>query len=370
MSEPYFYAALFALLYFTVRFAETKGWGTLAGAAVAACAASLSRYEGWVLIPVVAAFVLLQGRGVVRRIAATLVFCLIALTGAAVWLAHNRFYFGDALYFYRGPWSAMAIQGNAAYPGRGDWPVAVHYFFEASKLIAGLPALLLGGAGALVALARPRRTLWPVVLLGLLPVFYVWNMHSGASPIFFPTPGAPHSFYNTRYAMASLPLAALGIGAIARFGRIPAALVLLAAFSTVMLHPAEHSITWRESDVNSRARRHWTGEAAQWLKAAMGPNETFITSFGDMTAAYRMAGVPLRNTLTGDNDVEFAMATSNPSVFLHTDWAVVTGGDLVQGVIDRARRDGPKYQLMRRVTVKGEPALEIYERVDEPPEIP
>ena len=35
MSEPYFYAALFALLYFTARFGDTKGWGALLGAALA-----------------------------------------------------------------------------------------------------------------------------------------------------------------------------------------------------------------------------------------------------------------------------------------------------------------------------------------------
>ena len=38
MSEPFFYAALFALLFFTVRFAETSGWLALAGAGIAACA--------------------------------------------------------------------------------------------------------------------------------------------------------------------------------------------------------------------------------------------------------------------------------------------------------------------------------------------
>ena len=147
-------------------------------------------------------------------------------------------------------------------------------------------------------------------------------------------------------------------------------MALLVAFSPVLLHPNDHSITWQESDVNSRDRRLWVRDAATWLKSAIGPNETFVTSFNDMTAIYRILGIPLRNTLTGDNDVEFVMATANPEVFLHTDWAIVTGGDPIQGVIDRARRDGPKYELRHRVTVKGEPALEIYQHVNEPPELP
>ena len=148
MSEPFYYAALFALLYFTVRFGETRGWGTLVGAAIAASAASLTRYEGWFLIPFAAAYILARGKGVVRRSRRHILFCIIASIGPALWMAHNRWYFGDPLYFYRGPWSAAAIQGTADYPGRGDWHVAIVYFFEAAKLFVGLPALLIGAAGA------------------------------------------------------------------------------------------------------------------------------------------------------------------------------------------------------------------------------
>jgi len=203
----------------------------------------------------------------------------------------------------------------------------------------------------------------------LPPLFYVWSIHSSSTPVFVPTLW-PNSFYNTRYAMAFLPLVAFGIGAIASFGRIPAVLAVLLAFTPVMLHPDQHSITWQESDVNSRARRQWVGEAADWLKPRMGPNETFLTSFSDLTGIYRELGVPLRNTLTGDNDVEFVMATTNPPVFLHTDWAIVLSGDDLQTLLDRARRNAPKYELVHRVTVKGEPALEIYKREDDVPELP
>ena len=40
----------------------------------------------------------------------------------------------------------------------------------------------------------------------------------------------------------------------------------------------------------------------------------------------------------------------------------MTGGDEVQGVIDRARLHGPRYELSRRITVKGQPVIEIYHR--------
>ncbi len=370
MSEPYYFASLFALLYFTVRFSDTKGWGALLGAAIAADAAASTRYEGWFLIPFAALYLVIVGKGYIRRTATLILFCAIAAIGPAMWLTHNRWFFGDPLYFYRGPWSAAAIQGDTYYPGRGSWALALHYFYEAGRLVAGLPALTLGAIGCIVAIAlTTRRTIWPIVLLALAPAFYIWSIHSSSTPIFVPTLW-PNSFYNTRYAMAWLPLAAFGVAALARYGRIPALAAVLIAFAPVLLHPTVNPITVQESDTNSKARRKWISETVHWLQPNIGRNETFLTSFNDMTAIYRTLGIPLRNTLTGDNDVEYNMAMENPSVFLHTDWAITISGDPIQTVLDRARRTGPRYELKQRITVKGEPALEIYKRIYDAPELP
>ena len=367
MSEPYYFAALFGLLYFSVRFSETQGWGSILGMAIAISCATMTRYEGWFLIPFVAALILVRGKGLSGRIGGAVVFGVLASVAPLIWMFYNRWYFADPLYFYRGPWSAMGIQGNSPYPGRGDWRMAMQYFMEAGKLAIGVPGLLLGAAGIVTALAR--RWFWAALLVTLPAAFYVWSIHSSSTPIFVPTLW-PHSFYNTRYAMALLPMVAVGVAALARFGRIPAVLAVLLAFTPVFLHPRDHSITWQESDVNSRSRRAWVGDAANYLRHAMGPNETFIASFSDMTAVFRMLGIPLHNTLTGDNDVEFVMTMGRPEIFLHTDWAIVTGGDPIQTMIDRARRDGPKFELRHREKVKGEPALEIYKRIGEEPPLP
>ncbi|MDP9053600.1 MAG: glycosyltransferase family 39 protein, partial [Acidobacteriota bacterium] len=303
MTEPAFFAALFALLYFTVRFAETGSWPSLAGAALAGLAGSLTRYEAWFLLPFAGLYILISGDA--KRWAAILAFCLIAGTGPALWLAHNRWYFGDPLYFYRGPWSALAIQGKSNYPGKGDWRMAWQYFFAAGKLLAGRPALILGGIGT-VAAAFVRRALWPIFVLALLPAFYVWSIHSSGTPIFVPTLW-PHTFYNARYAMAFLPMIALGVGGLVRasgpkFDRIAAfACAAISLTPFILLTPP---VTLHEAEVNSRVRRQWITETAEYLRPVAGFHETFFTSFGDLTAVYRTLGVPLADTLTGDNDVE------------------------------------------------------------------
>ena len=152
MTEPLFFASLFALLYFTVRFRDTRGWGALLGASLAAFAGTLTRYEAWFILPFAAIYISLSARG--KRVAATLAFCILAGLGPALWLAHNRWYYGDPLYFFRGPYSAMAIQGSTPYPGRADWRLAAQYFFMAGQAVAGWPALIVLAAGILIALAR------------------------------------------------------------------------------------------------------------------------------------------------------------------------------------------------------------------------
>jgi hypothetical protein len=368
MTEPALYASLFALLYFTVRFGDTQGWGAVTGAALAACAGSLTRYEAWFLLPFAALYICLKGGE--KRWPATVLFCALAGAGPVLWLLHNWWYFEDALYFYRGPWSAKAIQGKLPYPGRGDWRMAAHYFFEAGRLVVGLPGLVVAGAGCLLA-ATKRRAHWALFLLFLTPAFYVWSIHSSGTPVFVPHL-EPHGWYNVRYAMAFLPLLALGGAALVslagtRFGKPAAVLVVVAALGPFLYYWNSHAITWQEAEINSRGRREWTAQAVQFLRAAAGPHETFFTSFNDMTAIYRTLGIPLRDTLTGDINPQFLMVQSRPDLFLWEDWAIVMGGDTVQGIVDKARLRGPHFELSDRIFVKGQPVIEIYHKIYENP---
>ena len=159
-----------------------------------------------------------------------LLFCALGALGPLYWLAHNWWLYGDPLEFYRGPYSAWAIQGNRPYPGKGDWPTAWLYFRTAAQLCAGPGLALMAIAGAAASLAR--RVFWPLALLALPGVFYIWSIYSSATPIFVPTLW-PHSYYNTRYGLAVLPLLAVasaGLVAIvpSRMRAITAALVIAA----------------------------------------------------------------------------------------------------------------------------------------------
>ncbi|MGO9097871.1 MAG: glycosyltransferase family 39 protein [Bryobacteraceae bacterium] len=369
MSEAAFLATLAALLYFTVRFRERQGFGWVIAAGLAACAGSLARYEGWFLIPFVAlCFLVAAGR---RRWLAALVFAAIAGLGPLAWLAHNWWYSGNAFDFYNGPYSAQAIyklaldRGLARYPGDHEWTKAWLYFRTAVQLCAGWPLVWLGAAGAVAALLK--KVFWPLALLALPPVFYICSMYSSGTPIFVPQLW-PFSYYNTRYGLAALPLLALAAGALvavapARFRRLAALLVVLAGISGWLAFPRQAGwICWKESQVNSVARRAWTGQAADFLRVEYRAGDGVLFFFGDLAGVFQQAGIPLRETLHQGNEPLWWGAVARPDLFLWEKWAVAVAGDPVSLAMGRAKKSGPRYDCVKTITVQGAPAIEIYRR--------
>jgi hypothetical protein len=363
MNEPVFLACLMAVLYFTVRFARTQSIWPVIGAGLAACAGTLTRYEGWFLLPFVGLYFLIAGGK--NRLAATLVFSLLAAAGPVAWLAHNAWYSGDALAFYRGPDSAKAIQRGLAFPGDHNWTMAWLQYRTAARLCLG-PVLFWGAVAGSVA-AIFKRAVWPLILLALPAVFYLWSMHAGQVPIFVPTLW-PFSYYNTRYGLALLPLAAFSTAALIAWIPEPArgvsaALAIAICWVPWLLHPLPEScITWKESQVNSVARRAWTVEAAEFLHDHYRRGSGIFTTFGDITGIYVRAGIPLRDTLTWDNWPQWPATVARPDLFLREEWAVVQGGDPVQTSINRTFLRGPRYTLQKVIMVKDAPVIEIYRR--------
>jgi len=363
MNELPFMAAVMAVLYFTLRFRDTQSWGAVCGAAVAALCGTLTRYDAWFLIPFVTLFVLLAAER--RRVAKAALFMAIACLGPLYWLGHNWWCCSNVLDFYNGPYSPRAIQRSAYYPGLGNWAKAWLYFRSAVRWCAGTPLAWLGGVG-LAASVAVRKARWPAFLLMLPGVFYVWSMHSsGGTPIFLPDLW-PNTYYNSRYGLALYPALVFGAALLVSLAPVrarPAAAavaVLMAAAPWLIDRRPAAWITWKESQVNSEARRAWTREAADFLAPRYKRGSGIITTFGDITGIYRRAGIPLRETLTWDNWPFWPAAVARPDLFLREEWAVVTGGDPVQTAVLRTGVDGPRYELVKTIKTPGAPAVEIY----------
>jgi hypothetical protein len=370
MTEAVFLAALMALLYFTILFHQTQSFAAVAGAGLASIAASLSRYEGWFVIPFVAVYFLIAGRK--HRFLTALLFSTIAVLAPLYWLGHNWWLYSNPLEFYNGPYSAMSIyrrelaQNMAPYRGDHDWLAAAHYYLTALRLCAGWVAVAIGIAG--LAGFFLRRLFWPLLFTALPPLFYVWSMHSGGTPIFVPTLW-PFSYYNTRYAIAALPLLAIaGAGLVLLGSRrlrpwIAIAAVIAASLPWVIRPEPSQWVTWKESQVNSISRRAWTKAAASSLHGQYHSGAGIITSFGELTGILRAADIPLHAALYNGDEPAWTAAIARPDLFLHEEWALTIAGDPVATALQRATlRTGPRYHLVQTVKVKGAPVIEIYKR--------
>ncbi len=373
MTEPVFFAAVLGMLYGSVLVAQTGSVWAAVGCGVLSGAASMTRYEGWFLIPFVFCYVLFAAKE--RKIINAVVFGFIASAAPIYWLAHNWWCCGSALDFYNGPYSAIAIyqraldKGMQRYLADGNWAESLHYFRTAAQLCAGWPLITIGLIGFLFSIWQ--RKLWPIFLLLLAPAFYIWGEHSAGNTIFVPTLW-PYSYYNTRYALCVIPLcAAAGAAIVAwmpiRMRGVAAAALVLCSISPWLINPTpEVWICWKESQVNSEGRRAWTREAAEYLASRYQPGWGIVTSFGDLTGIFRTAGIPLKETLHDGNNPQWMGAVTRPRLFLHETWAVAISGDAVATAMQRASRDGPRYTEVKQIIVKGSPVVEIYRRDDEP----
>jgi hypothetical protein len=315
-------------------------------------------------MPFAAAYFLIAARP--RRIAFAAVFCAIAVLGPLFVLFHHWYLTGDALAFYRGPYSPRAIQHGADYPGNGRLAEAFLYYGTAARLCAGATLTVLALAGTAIALYR--RAFWAMLLLALPGLFIVWAMYaSGGSPVFVPTL-KPFSFYNTRYGLAVMPLFAFAAAALAAMAptrlRPWAALLLAAAAVTPwLIHPAPSEwIAWEESRVNSEARRAWTSQVADYLKPLYRRGTGILSDGGDKIGIFRRMGLPLREVFTVDNGLPFQATVLRPELFLHEEWIVTEGGGDAQSAAIRAGLRGKEYKLEEQIIVKDAPVIEIYRR--------
>ena len=325
MTEPIFYMEVAGLLYSLASYRESESATALTAAILWTWLAALTRYEGWLLLPVASLFF------VSHRLKHALIYSALGALAPLYILGHNWWVYGDPLEFYHGEWSAQAIykrthsDGFAPFPGEHNLTMSWLYYRTAAELAIGKPAVWMGAAGLLVALFK--RWYWFALLLLAGPALTLWGMYSGGGvEIFVPTLW-PQSYYNTRYGLALLLPAALGAGALVGLTpklRGTVALILaLAAVTPWLAFPRQDNwIVWKEAQINSAERRSWTRQMADRLALEYKPGEQILYAFGDLTGILREANIPLRATLQSGNQLEWERTLARPDLFLTQAWVL------------------------------------------------
>jgi hypothetical protein len=313
----------------------------------------LTRYDGWFAAFALALMLLAHaarrtqpaalGWQYVLR-AFVLPLALIPL----LWFAYNARFFGDAMAFARGPYSARAISERSAsgpaHPGDGNPVVAAAYFLKAAELNLadsgwGRIWLLTAVAGSLAALIFAPA--FRVLLLLWLPLpFYALSIAYAGAPIFLPV-WPPFSYYNVRYGLELLP-------AIAVFGAVLFALAarrlgtsrlkLLPIGAAVVLLVGSYSSVWkvtpislREARANSATRVRFERLLAEALME-LPANSSIMMYTGDHAGALQFAGIHLRRTVNETLFGVWERALSDPASA--AEYIVAIDGDPVWRAVE------------------------------------
>ena len=361
MTEVVFLAGLTVLLLALIRFEATKQARWILLGIIASWWMSLTRYDGWFLLPFAALWFARSAKA--QRWQTFLVFSLLATLAPLYWMAHNWWETSNPLDFYNGPYSAMAIQAGRPYPGYHYWLISLLYYVKAGQLCAGWTLLLLGLGGFTCAFAS--RKYRPVLFLLLTPAFYIWSMHSSGDPIFVPQL-PPYSYYNSRYGIAMVAFSSFTAGALVvwlqrRWKRFIFAVPVIAVLPWLLWPSQDNWICWKESQVNSESRRAWMQVAAEFFHAHYVRSTGILTpsASDDFSGVYCRAGIPLRETINIGNGPAWIANTARPELLHQQLWAVDQKGDALSKVLTKP--DSP-YHLEREISVKDATTVEIFRR--------
>jgi len=376
LTEPL--AILWAVLvvYGLFRYQQSGRIGALVGSALAAFLGTLTRYDGWFLLPFAALFVLLA-RPAPRatRVRHALLFFVIAGTGPVLWLLHNAYRFGNALEFYNGPFSAQAIYARQLattafpYPTDGSLLLSARYFVADLELVIGVWLLELALLG-LVAWTvddenRARRS---AALLFLVPLpFYLNSMAHAAVPLYVPTL-FPHAYYNLRYGLELLPAVSvlpsflLAPSAPQRARRLLTTVlvgVILVQAILIAAGGAPELAVAKEGVLNTPCRSKRQQTIIRVMREQY-DGQTVLTAVGKWPCVMPEVGISFRNTVSETNRKAWRQVRAEPQKWV--EWIIRGDGDAVDELMRAYPEAFTNFELLVQETFPGEGSVAVYRR--------
>lgn len=212
--------------YFFIKYLrDDKDYLSLILASFFGFCATLTRYDGWFLVLIEAATIILR-YGVHRKIwqkmqGRLVLFSTLAFFGIALWLLWNFLILGDPLYFTNSQFSAKSQQQG--FLARGELPayknlvLSLSYYTVTSMSDMGIMLFFVSLTGfVLFIINKSEKYRYYYVLILLVPfIFNVLTLYLGASIIFIPhlTPvGFQWRLFNVRYGLMMVPVLAFFFG--------------------------------------------------------------------------------------------------------------------------------------------------------------
>ena len=226
MTELLLIAFFIMSIYYFVKFLKNQDhYNSLVFAAFFGFCATLTRYDGWLLVLtealILAIFYLIKTQNRKAWEGRFILFSTLAFLGIAIWIVWDFLILGNPLYFLNSPFSAKVQQQTLLtrheLPTYKNIVLSVAYYLTTSVDNIGLLISLISVVGLLTFLLRHKKgidVLLPILLF--VPfVFYVVTLYLGQSVIYEPhlTPKSfGLSLFNIRYGIVMVPFAAFFFG--------------------------------------------------------------------------------------------------------------------------------------------------------------
>jgi hypothetical protein len=377
LTEPL--AILWSVLgvYALFRYSQSGSWKSLTGAATAGFLGTLTRYEGWNLLPFAALFVLLiHPYPWEKRCLRALYYACICGAGPVVWLVHNAYRYNNPLEFYNGVGSAKDIYAQQLattafpYPTDGSALISAHYYIEDLKLIIGVSTLALAMLGLIGWFARLRESRHGAVAsLLVVPLpFYIQAMAYAAVPLYVPTL-FPNTYYNLRYGIQMIAAAALFPSFVfsARLGTALRSVLLLLFVSLLAWQcvgmtragVAEMPIV-KEGVLNTPCRARRQQAIIAYLREHYDGGRILVTA-GKWPCVMPQVGIHFRNTFSNLNRKYWVKMQTEPEKWV--EWIIRGQGDAVDGLMAAYPRAFEAYEVVDQEDFRGEGSFAIYHRL-------
>lgn len=364
------------VVYALFCFREYGRMRALYGAGIAAFLGTLTRYDGWYLLPF-AAIVTLMARDEPwkNRFRHAAVFSALAGAGPLLWLVHNAVRFGNALEFYNGPYSAKAIYAHQIattafrYPTDGSLLISARYYLADLLLVIGIWPLALAALGLIVwAVEAGERARRSAVLLFLVPfIFYVQSMAHAAVPIYVPTL-FPFTYYNLRYGIQMLPAVAvfpsfLLSSRLSPGTRTVLLMLVLGAILGQDVSFLSKGVTnlavVQEAIRNNPCKAKKQQTAIEFLRQRY-DGRMIVVAAGKWPCLMPALGISFRQTISETNRRYWKQLRYGPSD--DVGWIVRGDGDVVDELMGAYPQAFRAFDLLEREQIPGEGSVEIYRR--------
>ncbi|RFA22827.1 hypothetical protein B7R25_02725 [Subtercola boreus] len=351
-----------------------------------AAGATLSRYEGWVLVVGGSLVVLIAAwrrkqelRYAIKMAAA---FATLPAVAIAWWLAYNFAVYSNPLEFLNGQYSAANLQkatadaGLLAYTHNAGLTLWTYNWSVLET--AGLVTVLLGIAGAIVlawrwGLSNKALLVW---VMGVAYGFSLLSLFLGQTHM-NNDHSLPENWWNSRYALAVIPwlavLAAVFVDSLTRVPRVAPGLVALVGLALVLqtawwaTDPARSSVIAEADGYVQLKAASGATDAARFLHDNYDGGQVLMDESAAGSALLPEIGIPLvdyYNRSTGDL---FTAAIASPAT--HAKWVFVSTADapelsqtgVADLVYDKIKNQSSFQTAYRVVFEKGD--YRIYERI-------